>query len=205
MIPRYLNRSLALSFVEGDISFTRTRLADLVVSSGELVACDPLTCPDSSPFTLRLAKGRYPVDLSIANFGDDQRVAFSIISIGVNPPVRWDLMTVDGQDLASLGPDQFFGYGVDSGTGCFMDGDACDALLERMNEEPDYFEKLIAEMDKTYRHTWSWMSMPFGPANLVAFSTGCGDGTYATYAGYDAAGMLCTIVTDFGILEDKQA
>lgn len=206
MIPKYLNRSLAASFQNGKIAFTRRTVADLVISSGELVACDPLTCPESLPFTTRVAPGRYPLDLSIAEIGgEDQRVAFAILTLSSQPPSTWDLLTIEGQDITTLAADQFFGYGVDSGTGCFMDREARDALLQQMAQEADYFEVLIAELEKTYRHTWSWMNLPFGPANLVAFSTGYGDGAYATYGGYDSDGHLAVIVTDFGVVDEEKA
>jgi hypothetical protein len=42
--------------------------------------------------------------------------------------------------------------------------------------------------------------MKFGEGNLIAFSSGYGDGAYATYAGYNANGELCAVVTDFGVV-----
>ncbi len=95
-----------------------------------------------------------------------------------------------------------FGYGVDSGTGCFMEASAGRALTQKMNDESKFFKTMMAEMDKTYRHTWSWLDMKFGDANLVAFSSGDGDGLYATYAGFDAQGEVAVVVTDFMVLEE---
>ena len=36
-------------------------------------------------------------------------------------------------------------------------------------------------------------------ANIVAFSSGCGDGAYASYWGYDSTGNLVSLVTDFSL------
>lgn len=62
-------------------------------------------------------------------------------------------MTVGKQDLSALKEGGIFGYPVDSGTGCFMDRAAREALNEEMRANPDYYEKMLAEMDKTYVHT----------------------------------------------------
>ena len=59
---------------------------------------------------------------------------------------------------------------------------------------------MIAEMDKTYRHTWSWLDMKLGGGNLIAFSSGYGDGSYASYAGFDSERHVSVVVTDFAII-----
>jgi hypothetical protein len=93
-----------------------------------------------------------------------------------------------------------FGYPVDSGTGCFMDRAAGQLLTDAMNKSENYYETLIEEMDKSYQHTWSWLNKKFGNANLVAFSSGDGDGMYATYVGFDGEGAISAVVTDFVVL-----
>jgi hypothetical protein len=69
-----------------------------------------------------------------------------------------------------------------------------------MSRQNDFFETMIAEMEKTYTPTWSWLDMSFGEGNLLAFSSGYGDGVYATYVGYEAGGEICIVVTDFGVV-----
>ena len=71
-----------------------------------------------------------------------------------------------------------------------------------MNTDGNYFQVLIAEMDKTYRPTWSWSNLKLPDANLVAFSSGCGDGVYASYGGFDANGKVAIVLTDFGLVPD---
>ncbi len=36
-------------------------------------------------------------------------------------------------------------------------------------------------------------------ANIIAFSSGWGDGCYASYWGYDADGKIACLITDFGV------
>jgi hypothetical protein len=38
-------------------------------------------------------------------------------------------------------------------------------------------------------------------ANVVAISSGFGDGGYASFAGLDANGRVVVVLTDFGILD----
>ena len=136
----------------------------------------------------------------MAHFSDDQRVAFASIRFRDSGPVAWDMLTLDGQDTSKLEEGHFFGYPVDSGTGCFIDASAARVLDSRMADDPEFYLKMIAAMERTYVHTWSWLDMPFGNGNLVAFSSGVGDGAYATYAGFDADGEISAVVTDFSVL-----
>jgi hypothetical protein len=112
------------------------------------------------------------------------------------------MMATCDSDPSKLEPGHIFGYGVDSGTGCFMDALAGRALTKKMNDDSNFFETMIAEMDKTYRDTWSWLNMKFGEGNLIAFSSGLGDGLYATYAGLDSQGEVAVVVTDFMVLDE---
>jgi hypothetical protein len=60
-----------------------------------------------------------------------------------------------------------------------------------------------AEMKKTATDTWSWLNVPFGKGNLIAFSPGYGDGEYVTYAGLNAVGEVSVLVTDFAVASDE--
>jgi len=42
---------------------------------------------------------------------------------------------------------------------------------------------------------------PTTHANVVAFASGFGDGTYPSYAGFDRDGRVVVVLTDFGILD----
>jgi hypothetical protein len=76
-------------------------------------------------------------------------------------------------------------------------------LDQKMTSEPEFYEEMIAAMDRAYVHTWSWLDMEFGEGNLVAFSSGVGDGAYATYAGFDADGTIAVVVTDFSVVPQE--
>lgn len=193
----------------GTVTIARHVIGDLTLSTGALVACDPFTAPDTEPFTLRLPPGAYTLILAIAHYeDDDQRVAGAMLQ--TNPhqaATSWEQTLLPDQNLSELEPGEIFGYGVDSGTGCFMDEDAAEILMSKMEADDTYFETISAEMDKTYTDTWSWTNIEMNPAtgaNLIAFSSGMGDGFYATYTGRDASGNIVSLVTDFALFTDEE-
>ncbi len=194
----YLESALEDGCQVGGVTLTHHSLGDLSLPTGQLVASDPFVCPEQEAFTQSLLPGTYPVTLSIAQIDDDQRLAFAILRVEAGAPVTWEMLTVGEQDPDELSEDEFFGYPVDAGTGCFMDRSVGKSLTAAMDADNDFCDTLFVEMEKTYRNTWSWLNHPLGAANLIAFSTGYGDGRYATYAGLDVAGKIVVIVTDFG-------
>ncbi|HEX5502856.1 MAG TPA: DUF4241 domain-containing protein [Thermomicrobiales bacterium] len=181
------------------------RVADLIVPSGYVVACDPLVVPEQAAFDTEVAPGRYPVILSVAQFraNGDRRVAYAMLRFNVRDPLRWVMATRPGQDVLSLPPGRVFCYGVDSGTGCFMDAAAARALRARLDGDAGFSQAIIAELEQTYTPTWDWANVELDPAsgvNLVCFHSGFGDGCYASYFGLDAQGAPACLVTDFGVV-----
>ena len=205
---KLLQDGLELRTAWGNVTLKWHQMGELVSPTGQIAACDPFVFPEAPPFTVQMSPGRYPVVLSVAHFDDgDQRVAYATVRIRDGQPHHWEMALVPGQDVASLEPDQIFCYGVDSGTGCFMDPKASQALVERLNDDENYAETLIAEMEKTYVHTRSWANLEMDTttnANLIAFSSGLGDGCYASYFGVDEQGDPMILVTDFGVFTDEE-
>lgn len=202
----FANGSTKLSPLGTPTRFSTKELPPLIVSSGYLVACDPLVCPDLAPFSLQVPSGVYSVTLAIAHIDTDQRVAYAKIEFSQSPIDKWQMATLPNQDVSWLQLGEAYGYGVDSGTGCFADVAAMQALQERMDTTEDYFEELIAECDKTYVHTWSWANIEFQPktkSNLLMFSTGYGDGFYTSWFGFTNDGRVAALVTDFDVLYDE--
>jgi hypothetical protein len=129
-----------------------------------------------------------------------------MLKFGDEKPARWGAALLANQGKTSSRADEVNYYGVDSATGCFMDVEAARVLSE--NADGDIYSEQIAEgMDKTYVDTWSWANICLNPAtgaNIICFSTGLGDGAYASYFGYGEKGGVLCLVTDFGLFEDKE-
>ncbi len=169
--------------------------------SGRLAAFDPFVAFEAEPFDKALPRGSFPLRFAIARSGDDERIALAKIAFSEARIARWELALVKGQDPAALKPGEFFGYGVDSGTGSFMDEAAMRAYAARLQHDGEKFsDQLIESMEKTYRHTRSWLLLPTERGRVALFSSGYGDGTYATYFAYDAQQNIVAAITDFGVV-----
>jgi len=210
--PSYLNYALGdeeISYEdEGKkVIFRRRKIADLSVSSNGICACDPLVSPETPPYVQKVPSGQYPVYLSIAYIGTDQRVGFSALVFSNEPVIRWEMAVLPKQDINQLKQTDIFGYGVDSGTGCFMDSESAELLNKRMRTEEAYYEVITDELDKTQINTWAWANIELSSkpyANFVAFSTGYGDGMYASYFGFGKKNAPVCLVTDFALIYDRQ-
>jgi hypothetical protein len=193
------------------VELQRLEIGQLLVTSGALAASDPFVFPDPRPFTQAIPAGRYPVSVAIARFGEgerrDERVAFARVELSNLPVVSWTMALTERQDPATLEHDGYFGYGVDAGTGCFMDPVAGRLLAERMDREDEYFNVMIDGMEATYKDTRSWLDWRPSPErdeNIICFSSGWGDGSYPSFFGFSAEGRVCMLLTDFFILTDTE-
>jgi hypothetical protein len=205
-------RQLAAAFSGGTIvdegrtiAFETHSVGYLKITSGLVVACDPLVVFDWQPFPIAVPRGWHQVQLAIACLpGGDERVAFARLRLAPKAMAdRWELACPAGKQISELGEDEFFGYGVDSGTGCFMDPVALRLLNERMDQDEDYFNVIIDGMEQNYKHTWSWLDFcPLADQddNIVCFHSGYGDGSYPSFFGYAGGDSPTDLVTDFMVL-----
>jgi uncharacterized protein DUF4241 len=187
----------------GPVTMKVVEIAELVVTSNSIVATDPIVISMIKPFTQRVPNGRHAVSLAIARFGTDERIAFARVQFSKRTPVTWKMAVIDDQDPASLEHGNFFGYGVDGATGCFMDYEAGALMGQRYREEGPYFafgDLIIDAMEASYRETRQWgvvHPIEGRDENIVCFTTGYGDGAYPSFFGFAADGAVAQLVTDF--------
>ncbi len=202
--------------VDGPITLRHRTAGNLIVTSGSIVACDPVLIEDGpQPFVTRIEPGHYPIILSTARFPNgDERVAYATLRVREQDPVRWEVARRSGDET-----DDAAWYPVDSGKGCFMDADALRALLDRLEREetddsiyeqtnigPGPLELIGEAINATPAPTCGWANVSLEPdtaANVVGFSAGWGDGGYATYVGYDASEDLVCFTTDFALFAQE--
>jgi hypothetical protein len=182
-------------------NFNCKEIGKLNIVDGKIIACDPFLFNDDKPFNTLFPIGKFPIELAIADIDDDERVGFSRIKFSEKEPIRWEMAVTKGQDASKLADGEIFGYGVDSGTGCFMDTSGCKKFSEYLSQKQDNYNNVIDEMENTYKHTRSWLIWDREGFNVAMFSTGWGDGYYATYIAYDSDNIICRLVTDFGLLD----
>ena len=198
------------------VTISTHQIGELVLTSGRIIACDPLIGPDTRyHFKKTVEPGRYGVIVSVADFQPigDTRFACAMLRISEEPTAHWEVAAMNEPDPTQ--PDDRIAYGVDAGTGCFMDCEAA-VFLERLFPNEVLFERfcdrILAEMGQNsfgnHSLTAGWADMQVSErieANMLAFSSGWGDGGYASFWGYDARGKLTSLVTDFALFPSSDA
>jgi len=197
-----------------DVTISLQQAGDLVLTSGELLPWDLLIVPDARYSLKRtVTPGRYPVVLAVANFrpSGDTRIACAKLQFGAKPPVRWEAALVKQSN-----PDASdrFSYGVDSGTGSFMDTDVARQVAKLgpggsggQNTFEQFCNRVLAAMDEHRlggSTSGDWANVEVNHqtgANVIIFSSGWGDGDYASFWGYDESGNVVCLVTDFALFE----
>jgi hypothetical protein len=183
------------------------------ITSGRVVACDPLVQPERQPFARELqARGAFPVEV----LHDKGRHALAVLWLRDRGSLRaadlnWQMALMEGESLEALGDDEFYGYPVDAGVGCFMDPDAAAAMAERDKREaadPDFISYYDDVLEGEMGDANVVDHYPLGPgsaSNMMIFRSGWGDGSYPSFWALDAAGEPVALVTDFMIMEGGDA
>lgn len=188
-----------------DITIREQSLGKINLPTGKIIANDPVCNFQKDPFERTVAPGEYPVMLYVAHINTDQRVAFAEIRFTEELPADFELATIAGDDISKLGDDDFFGYGVDAGTGGFMDEITYNEFEKLTDASADYmFDLLDDALEESYVPTYDTANvcLPDSEHNIVAFSSGYGDGSYPTFWGFDKNGELCSLITDFMVIDD---
>lgn len=181
-------------------------LTHLHIVSGKIIACDPLV-PHKEPFERTISPGVYPVTAWWHK--EEQRIAAVELKWSEKRPVRWEMATRPGQHEKQLEEGHIFGYSADTGLGCFADALAIEQMIEledRLARElgdqyisfyDNKVEYVLAEHDD---HWGNLQVHTENRLNVVMFSSGYGDGFYASYFGISVDGEAVSLVTDFQLL-----
>lgn len=197
-------RSATALFSDNDsVRFFQLNMGNINIETGKIVAADMVMFQDMPAFTQQFPKGRFPVLLSVARFSHgDERVAFSQIVFSNDSVAHWEFALLPNQQPASIFSDTFYSYGVDAGVGLFIDEKANKAFDHLFRSNPKALDKYIIDRLNDQQHTtWEYALQDFPGGNMAVFSTGFGDGHYATYIGFNKAGEPCRLLTDFGIVD----
>lgn len=200
-----------------DVVIRRRHLGHLQMPTGSLVACDPIDALETEPFAADIEPGAYPVVMYAAELRDETLCAYTSLQVDDAQPIRWEVATVEDEELDPLDPDGNPGYPVESSLGSFMDARAAKVLM-------DYSHSLMPDDDDDYRRAlrgrvhrrlessdYAWANIDLAcdakvpqvdpGLNVIAFDSGYGPGIYTTYLGKDEDDNLTRVVTDFEVLE----
>ncbi|UYQ65727.1 DUF4241 domain-containing protein [Streptomyces peucetius] len=169
----------------------------LSLPTGSVIAGDPCTIDDALPFTVTVPPGDYPVLISTMRWEGDGwgETPAAMLRILDKPAARWELALRPGEDARLLGSGEFYGFGVDSGTACFLDASGRDTL-------PKIFEQQLTEWEAD-RDSCT-VSDPASGINLIAYLSGYGDGSYPVWIGRDAEGAVTCFVADMLVLHNAE-
>jgi hypothetical protein len=178
------------------------------LATGQVVVTDPFTLPDWPPLAQRVPPGEYPVTLGVAHFTSLGYgiVAAAMVRLADGAPVSWFMALNIEQDPAILGPDEIFGFPVDAGTAAFLSPESAQRLMDKTTPlgivNVGYLQEVSRAMGARRPEDGQWVNLMLDAdngLNGVLFQSGYGDGYYTAYWGYDDAGNLVCLVTDFGL------
>jgi len=186
----------------GEMLIERRDIGRLRLPSGRIVAADAMVEPTLPAFDRAVEPGEYPVHLAIAHFrkGGDQRIAAAWLVFSSKAITRWVPSGLEATARGQPKPGEAAAYGVDSGTGSFLSPEAAASMTAQLTD--GFAEHIAEQMHATYVHTreWAMVELP-GQLNLALFSSGLGDGAYASYWGLAADDQPVVLLTDFGLLD----
>ncbi|PCC72857.1 Protein of unknown function [Nannocystis exedens] len=158
-------------------SLGELELAGVAIGDPLASELQPVTPPEGSGFA-----GRGRVELAIARVAaNDERVAAARVILADRPIAQW----VEADVV----------FGVDAGTAAFASPEAIAGLATEAKSE-----ELLALLDAHDRGGWTWGRVEVEGCAVVAFSSGYGDGIYASYWGLDADGRAVALAIDFDVL-----
>lgn len=179
----------------------------IYLSSGRLVACDPLITNDMKPFSVEFPKGDFSV--LVHKERESNCVAYVEIVFTNAEIADWKLATTEGQNVKDLTDEEVFGYPVESGMGCFMDVNTQNSLNELeqklyhrkgvdfMGIYEEFFHEYFFDENGAIDQYAFLKPSENHPGTIFAFETGYGEGFYASYIAYDKNQSPVKIVTEF--------
>jgi hypothetical protein len=181
------------------IKFYALNIGKIQVQNGSLIASEPWWMYGKQPFITKFPIGQFPVQLAIAKANQNEFVAFSRILFSDDPVDHWEFALKEGQTQMSIFGDSIYLYSVDSGIGGFVDDSSYNNFqaLDKASQS-QVMDTLTKELDNNKN---LYANINCKNVNIVAFSSGLGDGRYATYIGFDKDGNPCRLLTDFDLID----
>ncbi|MFD8707239.1 DUF4241 domain-containing protein [Kitasatospora sp. NPDC059648] len=180
-------------------------VTEIALPTGQLAVCDPSYLPtgtEGDPLVIEVPPGVYPVQETGASYEDEMfgdrftaRDTYAVrLLVNQKPTTRWTMAVPPGKDVRLLRDGQYFGFGVDSATGCFVDSTARTELGRR------YMRALTSGGGEGVHDTedgYSKVTDDATGAGLVTFVLG-GDGVYPVWVGRDDMGEVTAVVVADG-------
>lgn len=201
-----IKKLFSKSFIESPL-LESFEAGKIYLSSGKIVACDPLITNDMKSFSTDFPKGDFSV--LVHKERESNCVAYVEIVFTNAEIADWKLATTEGQNVKDLTDEEVFGYPVESGMGCFMDVDTQNSLnqleqklyhrkgVDFMGIYEEFFHEHFFDENGAIDQYAFLKPSENHPGTIFAFETGYGEGFYASYIAYDKNHSPVKIITEF--------
>lgn len=193
-------------FVESPLIET-FEAGNLVITSGKLVASDPLITSEMPAFTIEFPIGEFPV--LVHKEIESNCIAYAEVVFSNSEIMTWQLATSEGQYLTDLEEGEIYGFPVESGMGCLMDFETQNNLnlleqhlFKRKGDDfigiyEEFFHEHFFQEEGAVNQYAFLKPNEEKSGNLFAFETGYGEGFYASYIGFDKNNVPVKVVSEF--------
>lgn len=187
----------------GRMNIEKIEAGKLKLVTGRVIATDPILLYDDECYSEHVKPGIYTVNIYVgkAEKRKKQTVAAEI-KINDNEPVKWEMALLAGESAKAFGHDEFMGYEVENGLGCFMDEKVMEMLDVMSEEELKNYEDKVKDIVRNSDCSCADIIMDEKDGiNIIVFASGWNEGTFPTYCGFDKDNKLSRFVTDFMVIE----
>ena len=187
----------------GRMNIEKMEAGRLKLKTGRIVASDPILLYDDECYSEHVKPGEYAVNIYVGKAGNRKKQTVAAeIRINDVEPVKWEMALLKGESSKGFGHDEFMGYEVENGLGCFMDEKVMEMLDIMGEDELNEYEARIKDAVRNSDCSCADIVMDEKSGiNIIVFASGWNEGTFPTYCGFDKNGKLSRFVTDFMVIE----
>lgn len=187
----------------GRMQIEKIEAGKLKLSTGRIIATDPILMYDDECYSEHVKPGTYAVSIYVGKTGNRKKQSVAAeVRFNDNEPIKWEMALFKGESVKGFAHDEFIGYEVENGLGCFMDESVMEILDVMDEKELDEYEKSIRDAVRNSECSCAELLIDKKRGcNIVIFASGWNEGTFPSYYGFDKNNKLARLVTDFMVIE----
>lgn len=187
----------------GIMNIEKVEAGKIKLLTGKIIATDPILLYDDECYSEHVKPGIYSVNIYVGKAEKRKKQTIAAeIKFSNKEPVKWEMALLEGESAKAFGLDEFMGYEVENGLGCFMDEKVMEMLDLLSEDELDDYEIRIKDTVRNSDCSCADIIMDEKSGlNIIVFASGWNEGTFPTYCGFDENNKLSRLVTDFMVVE----
>ena len=187
----------------GRMQIEKIEAGKLKLPTGRIIATDPILMYDDESYSEHVKPGTYNVYIYVGKTENRKNQTVAVeLKFNDNEPEKWEMALLKGESAKGFAHDEFMGYEVENGLGCFMDESVMEKMDLMSEEELDKYEKEVRNAVRTNECSCADIVIDKKDgSNIIIFATGWNEGTFPTYCGLDKNNKVTRLVTDFMVIE----